>query len=359
MISAIVILLTSILFLITFINLLTARTVRGTNQIISNSVACLIPMRNEAIHAREVISSALEQKNLTDYQVFAIDDHSTDSTKEEIKKITAWNFRWNSSEKLPQGWLGKNFACHQLSQMTEAEYLVFLDADTRLSQDAIASAIAAMDSWGLDYISPYPRQIAIGWLEKLVQPLLQWSWFVSVPLRFAERFRIKSMSVANGQFFIVKNSAYRESGGHEAIRDEVLDDISLARTLAAAGFRGCVADGSLIASCRMYESSRDLINGYAKSQWRAFGNFFGALAISFLLIITSIAPLIAGFLGYGWGWYGFLLIVATRFAVALKTRSALITSLLHPFAALVWIALIKLSWFRKLRGTLSWKGRAV
>ena len=359
MISQLITVVTSLFLLVTIVNLFTARTIKESASEITDSVVCLIPMRNESVHAREVVQSALAQTNLHKFQVIALDDHSTDSTREELSDIAAPNFRWFSGEHLPPGWLGKNFACHQLAQSVEADVLVFLDADTRLTPGAISSSIGLMERWQLDFISPYPRQIAITFLEKIVQPLLQWSWFASVPLRLAERFGVRSMAVANGQFFIVKSRAYREAGGHQAIRGEVLDDIYLARSLVSAGFRGCVADGSKVAYCRMYKSARELIDGYAKSQWRAFGNLVGAIIMVLILIMTSIAPLIAGVLGYSWGWYGFLAIVTTRIAVALKTRSSLLSSFLHPLSALMWIGIIKLSWYRKFRGSLEWRGRAL
>ena len=81
--------------------------------------------------------------------------------------------------------------------------------------------------------------------------------------------------------------------------------------------------------------------------------------MAILLISSSIAPLIAGVLGSPWGWIGFFAIVATRLAVAAKTRSILSSAWLHPLSAFAWIALIKYSWFLKVRGQLAWKERAL
>ena len=80
-------------------------------------------MRNESVHAREVVHSALAQTNLHNYKVIAIDDHSSDSTREELADISAANFRWFPGEQLPPGWLGKNFACHQLAQLAETDQI--------------------------------------------------------------------------------------------------------------------------------------------------------------------------------------------------------------------------------------------
>lgn len=343
----------------TVVNLLSVRTVRPSMGDLEKSVSVLIPMRNEESNARDVVASAQGQEGIANLSIIALDDHSSDDTRTILNQISDSRFTVLDGDDLPQGWLGKNFACHQLALSTRSDFLVFLDADVRLSPQAISSSIEMMEELNLDYLSPYPRQIAISWLERLVQPLLQWSWFVSVPLRIAERFPRRSMAVANGQFFIVRGSAYEKSGGHEKIKGEVLDDLELARALIDQGFRGTVADGSQIAFCRMYKSSKELIAGYAKSQWRAFGNIFGALLMAILLISSSIAPLIAGVLGSPWGWIGFFAIVATRLAVAAKTRSILSSAWLHPLSAFAWIALIKYSWFLKVRGQLAWKERAL
>ena len=189
-------------------------------------------------------------------------------------------------------------------------------------------------------------------IEKLIQPLLQWSWIASVPLRIAESFPNRSMTIANGQFFLIKRSAYEQTGGHQAISGEVLDDLELARVLIAKGFRGGVADGSSVASCRMYGNGAELIDGYTKSLWKAFGGVGGTLAATFLLLITGILP----FLNFG---AATLFIILSRVLSAMKTKSNPAYALLHPFAILFLLYLILLSQVRKSRGTLQWRGRSI
>ena len=316
-------------------------------------------MRNESANVSQVLATIYAQEGIADLSILALDDQSTDDTAALLSAQNDPRFQWFEGEALPQDWLGKNFAAHQLAAKADADYLVFIDADVRLAPQAIASSISIMKRNSLDFLSPYPRQIAITWLERLVQPLLQWSWFVSVPLRFAERFPRTSMAVANGQFFIVKRTAYEKSGGHQTIKSEVLDDLELARSLIRNGYRGTVADGSDVAYCRMYHSPKELIAGYAKSQWRAFGNVAGSALMILILATSSIVPLVAGLLGSPWGWIGFFAIVTTRLAIASKTKSFISTAWLHPLSALVWIALIKYSWIQKWRGKLLWKERTL
>lgn len=348
------------IFAITLFNLLTVRVVsHRDSQLISNSVSILIPLRNESSNVSGVLHSALNQRDIKDFEVLALDDNSTDDTYQQLNEITAPNLKILSGQQLPDGWLGKNYACYQLAQHSNGDYLVFVDADVRLDFTAIASSIHLMQTLKWDFISPYPRQIAISFLERLAQPLLQWSWFASLPLRLAEILQKPSMVVANGQFLIIKREPYFAINGHQAVRQEVLDDLELGRTLVRKGFRGGVAVGSKVAECRMYNNSTELIQGYTKSQWRAFANPMGAALVIALLLLTSVLPLIYGLSGSLTGWLGYFAIVSTRLLVAAKTRSTISTALLHPLSALLWSYLIINSWIAKRRGALVWRGRSL
>lgn len=347
-----------LILLISAFNVLTVRTVKSVeNSEISDHVSILIPLRNESENVEALMQSLANQEALNSYEIIALDDNSTDDTAEKLHGISIQNLKTITGEPLPQGWLGKNFACHQLAKSAKGDYLVFVDADVRLAKNAIADSIHLMRRLEWDFLSPYPQQIAKSFLERLTQPLLQWSWFASLPLRLAEKLQTPSMVVANGQFLIVKKDAYNACGGHEAVKSEVLDDMELARTLTRKNFRGGVADGSKIATCRMYSKNSDLIEGYTKSQWRAFGNPFGALIVCLILFCTSVLPFLLGITGDVYGWYAYFSIVMSRVIVAAKTRSVISSASLHPISALVWIYLIIHSWFKKKQGTLTWRGR--
>lgn len=319
-------------------------------------VSILVPMRNEADNVTGVITGLLAQTELAEREIIVLNDHSTDHT---ATLLDSYPISVLTGKNLPSGWLGKNFACYQLSQAAQGDFLVFVDADVRLTPTAVSAAIGEMERLNWDFASPYPRQIARTFLEVLIQPLLQWSWFATVPLRIAEKFHVSSMAVANGQFFIIRKTAYAKVGGHSAIKSDVLDDIALARTLLKSGFRGGVMEASDIASCRMYDNARDLINGYRKSLWRAFGSIWGsALAIGFLAI-SALAPWWFAFHGELIGWIGAGAGVLSRAIVAIRTRSRWHLALLHPLAIASLIALILWSWWGKVRGTLTWRERAI
>ena len=342
--------LCAIALIITVTNVINMRVVglKGASHILE-SVDVLIPMRNEEGNVEACLKAVLNSELLEASRVYVLDDGSSDATG---KLISEFKVNKLTGTQLPEGWLGKVWACHNLAQASSGEYLVFIDADVRLHPYAIASAINKMNKFGWDFISPYPKQITGSILEKLIQPLLQWSWLASVPLRIAEKYPNRSMTIANGQFFIVKRSAYEKSGGHAAIPNEVLDDLELARLLVSKGVKGGVADGSSVASCRMYKSNGELVDGYTKSLWKAFGGQLGTIVAILILVMTGITP----YLGFG---APVLFIFLSRVLAAVKTKSNPAYAFLHPFAILVLIYLIVLSSIRKNRGTLTWRGRLI
>lgn len=341
-------------FALTLSNFFLVRKPRGRAP--ASQVSLLIPMRNEERNAREIIPTLLAQSELARQEIIVLDDHSTDGT---LSALQSFDINVMHGMPLPTGWLGKNFACYQLSQRAVGEFLVFIDADVRLSSIAVTSAIAEMERLQWDFGSPYPRQIAVSFPEILLQPLLQWSWFATVPLRIAERFRLPSMAVANGQFFIVRKDAYEKVGGHQSIASDVIDDIALARTLLRAGFRGGVMEASEIAECHMYQSTSDLIKGYRKSLWHAFGSLWGTgIAIS-ILTLSSLVPWWFAFHGEVLGFVGVIAMVVSRVLVALRTRSRWELAIAHPLAIGALISLILWSWWGKWRGTLTWRDRAL
>ena len=354
----VILILTAIPLCFTVVNSISMRVVhkRDATQI-ESKVSILIPMRNEEKHVKDVLNSVSASEHLSDFEIIVLDDRSTDDTAIEIAKFPQIHSYFGI--ELPDGWLGKNFACHQMVTHSTGEYLVFIDADVRLSTGGISAAISDINRFGWDFISPYPQQLAETFFERLIQPLLQWSWLSSVPLRFAEKSRFPSMVIANGQFFIVRREAYIKAGGHKAIRHEVLDDLELARLLVKHGHVGGVAEGSDVVSCRMYTNRDELFAGYTKSLWRAFGSPFGAIAISVYLFVTGVLPLCLALSGFQQAWFGYFAIVFSRIVSDIRTKSRSNSALLHPLAIVTLIYLIARSWRLKLKGQLVWRGRSV
>ena len=335
---------------------------------IQEKVAVLIPARDEEQHIGQTLASVCEQDLLADLQVHVLDDGSHDATaiiaRSQADKDARVHVYEEPDEDPPAGWLGKNYACERLSERTDADVLVFVDADVRLEPLAIASLVHELRTGGFDLIAPYPRQEASGFLERLVQPLLVWSWATTVPLAVAEQRQWASMSVANGQLMVFDARAYRKIGGHASVSGDVIEDVALMRQVRDAGLRAVTVDGSQLATCRMYESSADLIDGYTKSAWRAFGGPVGSVVVNTALIGLYVIPAVAAVTGRGstraWGTAGYLAGCTARVLVARRTGERVWPdAFAHPASIAVFAFINALSWWRRATGTTSWKGRSI
>ncbi len=336
---------------------------------VDESISILLPVRNEAARVTETLKSLVAQQQLRDVEIIVLDDGSTDGTVDVVNAAIAGssiNVRVIvSTETLPADWLGKAYACHRLGREAKGTVLVFVDADVVLHPEAVAASVALLRAASLDVVCPYPRQLADGALPRLIQPLLQWSWLTTLPLRVAETDPRPSLTAANGQLLVVDAQAYRRAGGHEAVRTEVLEDVAIVRAIKATGGRGGVVDGTAIATCRMYDSDEDLVEGYTKSLWSAFGGPVGSTATVAALTAAYVVPAAAALLPgdprrRAIGAAGYLAGVAGRTIVARRTAQRVFPDVLaHPASIAGFASLVALSHDRRRRGALTWKGRAL
>ena len=349
-------LLPLILLTIAAVNFVQIRTPNRTSDL-TQEIGVMVPLRNEAENVEGLVATLAAQEGA--FHFYLLDDSSEDQTLELLQRFTKGDSRFTviKGAALNEKWIGKTWALQQLFDVSKEEVLVSIDADVRLSNDAINKAVTALHDARLDFVSPYPRQIAETFGERLIQPLLQWSWLTTVPLRYAESSGQKSMAVANGQFFVVRRSAMESIGGYQRVKHAVIDDVFLARELIKNGSTGTVINGSDIAQTRMYSSWNEIEAGYGKSLSKAFGSIFGAIFVMAFLLATCVAPIMLGLSGNPYGWLGFAAIIGTRVLSALKSRGRVIDSVLHPISIVALVYLTIYSYL--MRGSIQWKGRTV
>ena len=356
--SFIALVLVFLTFSISVFNFITIRKPEN-DDLVSETVTVIVPMRNESENVAECISALSGQGSVDNVKFILVNDSSTDNTLALIKQATAGDSRFTviDSPELRTGWLGKVSALQAGYEAADSEFIVTIDADVRLKPKALARAINQLKDLKLDFVSPYPQQVAVTFSEKLIQPLLHWSWMSTVVLRLAEKYPIRSTAIANGQFFVVRKEALDIIEGFSTVSGKILDDIEIARSLIASGFKGIVTEGSAIAKTRMYSSFDELRSGYGKSLWKAFGGRIGSFVAIFFIFTVGILPFVLFLNGYLIGFILFLLSVLTRELSALRSRSNPIYAFLHPLSSALLIYLIIYSWSK--RGKVQWKGRTV
>lgn len=349
------------------INMRLIRRPHDESVTVADRVSILVPARNEAHRITPTIRSLLAQEGLPHLEILVLDDGSTDRTGDVVRQACGSDPRVKvidgPDDLPPAGWLGKSWACHRLAQEATGDVLVFIDADVQLSPRAISSTIHQMRQAGLDLLSPYPRQVAVTAAERITQPLVTWSWVTALPIRITERSHYPSMAAAIGQFLVVDARAYRISGGHAAVSGMILEDVGVLRAVKKAGFRGAPADGSAIATCRMYDDWDEIYDGYTKSVWSVFQPSAFAYGLVAVMGLAYVAPPVFAIVGPGravraWGLAGYSAGVLGRYVVARRTGERTFPDVLaQPISMATFAGLIVSSLRRHRAGTLTWRGR--
>jgi chlorobactene glucosyltransferase len=291
-------------------------------------VSIVIPARNEADNIARCLDGALAQR-YAPYEVIVVDDGSTDATP-RILHDYAMRFSDRltvvTGRPLPRGWVGKCNACLHGAHHGHGDWLLFLDADTAPQPDLIAALLAFAQQRHLDLVSVLPFNELRTWSEQLVLPVFYQFALTAFPLQRNLSADAPANSVlANGQCLLVRADAYWSLGGHEIVKDKVLEDIEFAQAMRRAGYRVGLATAFGHLRVRMYHNLAEVVQGLGKhaaagrraSGWRAF---WAVLRMS----LTLLAPWLLGIAALNHlvtqplAWHGGLALVAVGGALALS-----------------------------------------
>jgi chlorobactene glucosyltransferase len=243
----------------------------------------------------EACVRSLLSQDYTHFEVLVLDDGSTDRTAAILRDLGSdGRLRVLSGAPLPPGWLGKNWACHQLASAASGELLLFTDADTRHHPRALLDAVTALGDARADFLSVLPAQEMRTRGERLLVPLLSWSQQTFYPIAAFRRVPVSALTTAIGQFMLFRRAAYEAIGGHSRVRGSAVDDCDLARQVSRAGLRWTLLDGTCRVTCRMYGSLREAVDGFSKNLFARFGYNLPVFAFvwSWLVWVTWQPPIL-------------------------------------------------------------------
>lgn len=230
------------------------------------SVEVIVPARNEAATISRCLSALQRLTYPRDhFGVTVVDDRSADATASIIEGFVshAANLHLVKGLPLPPGWFGKSYACWQGAQTADAEWLCFIDADTRPAPEILDAALGFAQRRHLDMLSFEPFQELGGFWERLILPT---GFLVMAFFRDCRRFEDETSKVAtaNGQFILIRRAVYEMVGGHRAVRGEIAEDSRLAQSVKRAGYRVALVGGDQLIHTRMYTGLRPLWEGLSK-----------------------------------------------------------------------------------------------
>lgn len=359
----ILLIFTTIPFCILIYNYFTVIVLNSLDQIDNEKklVSILIPARNEELNIRNCVMSCIDQ-TYENIEVIILDDSSEDKTAEIVNQVIAENpsklIKLFQSKELPEGWKGKNWACHNLSMHAKGDYLLFVDADVSMRSNAVNSCLFNLEKTGADMITVFPTQIMKTIGEKLLVDLvMNWTFFSLIPFKATQNLRNTFLTPVVGQFLMMTRESYFESGGHEAVKNEVIEDKRLGVNFKKKGFGVLPVLGNGQVYCRMYRSTIETYKGFEKNSYR--GSQMDPITYIFFLFLVPSAfylPIVLSFYDKL-----FLIIILmwiiglTLKALAFKQPVYLI--LLFPFQILSMIPLGISSMIQTTRKKTYWKGR--
>ena len=335
----------------------------------SPKVSILVPARDEEVNLRACLDSLLKQ-DYSNFEILVLDDNSSDGTAEILREYAERHPRLStfSGAPLPPDWLGKHYACQQLSEHAEGEYLLFTDADTVHRPDCVSWALTNLLHHDADFMSAMPRQKIGSFGEAVVVPVVHLATSMFLPVWLVPTTRNPLISFAVGQFVIGRASAYATVGGYESIRHDLVDDLSMAKKMKASGFKTLFLNGEDHVDCRMYRNYRCAFNGIMKSLFAALDKSLPRLLGALLLVVAAVLLPLVILLARGAADTGDMLLSAAPVAIFLlmwslslyDRRVSPFLALLYPlqFLSLMAIAAVSAAKTSYGKGAL-WKGRLV
>jgi 4-hydroxybenzoate polyprenyltransferase/GT2 family glycosyltransferase len=332
------------------------------------SVSVIVPVRNEIATIGPCLASVRAQRYEGEWEIVVVDDGSEDGTALAARSGLRPGDHLLQPGPAPDGWTGKCWAAQRGAQAAGGEILVFLDADTTLEPLALHALVREIEASGglLSILTRYRMET---WTERAFMPAFVQTQLCFLPIAQMNRTRHPLLPYANGPCMAVPREDYLAAGGHEAIRGSDREDVDLARSISAAGFRVRLVRGADIASTRHYRTAAG-IAGFWRRTYYAYGGhslavaLFGLLGMATVFLLPLLSLPLALLMGDGRALVGALVglagLLLLRLLIAVRERQPLVTVLLHPVTWLGTLVFGVMSTADGLRGVPPrWRGRSL
>ncbi|MEX0919743.1 MAG: glycosyltransferase [Candidatus Saccharimonadales bacterium] len=310
------------------------------------TVSLLIPARNET-HA---ITNALHNALSLDYpklEIIVLDDQSRDNTSEKIRSFAHDGIRFIEGQVLPDNWVGKNWANHQLAEATSGEILIFCDTDVWLNTDGLYRLINYIKSADTQAISVTPKLLPDSKLELLIFPVLHW-------LLISSSYFKSSNYLSYGGLIAFDKEAYLRHGGYSKYFDKVLPELWTAKDFNRSSSLEFKTFRNNNFNFTFKKKPSSLFESRVR-YLRPMYHGFPFIAAKHLLYTTI--PLLTLYLGSLWLYVAVALIYSL--SLYKQTKYWWLIPITLPAIAVAELAALGLSFWNHWRNKVSWKERSL
>ena len=250
-------------------------------------VSILVPARNEARSIAACVE-ALARQDYSRCEILVLDDQSEDDTAAIVAELARryGNVRLLRGRPLPDGWHGKAFACAQLGRAASGDWLLFVDADTRLEPQCVRIALYQAQQRRADLLTMMPRILAGTLGEALLLPIIPLTFVAFLPLGLVSDHPSPLFAGALGPFLLFRRDMYLQIGGHASVRTDIVEDMQLSRLVKRHRGRVVWIDGTSLMSVRFYHGFAEAWRGLAKSAFAAIDYSLPGLLLGIPLCIA-------------------------------------------------------------------------
>ncbi|HUR68132.1 MAG TPA: glycosyltransferase, partial [Candidatus Thermoplasmatota archaeon] len=187
-------------------------------------VSVIIPARDEARNLPRLLASLARQTISVD--VIVVDGGQNGDLASLAGETGA---RVVPEPRLAPGWVGKSWACRNGRSAARGEWLLFTDADTFYEPEAVARAVAEAEARGVGFLTGLTRQELGSFAERVCMSPMFTLVQAATGGGGERSLADPRHAVANGQFLLFRAATYDALGGHEAVKESVVEDLALAR----------------------------------------------------------------------------------------------------------------------------------
>jgi hopene-associated glycosyltransferase HpnB len=323
-------------------------------------VDIVVPARDEARTIGPVIGSLLAQDYRGRFRVILVDDNSTDGTA--ALAGTAAKLTVITLQSKPVEWSGKLWALSQGVAASHAPVLLFTDADIVHDPRHLSSLVAKLLQSRADMVSEMVRLNCTSLAERALVPAFVYFFQMLYPFSRVND-PTSSVAAAAGGTVLIRREALQRIGGIEAIKNNLIDDVALAKSVKRSGtiFLG---HSGLAASIRPYPHFADLWQMITRTAFTQLRYSPALLALTLLgLTVVWLVPAAAILFMRGWqfafGLVAFGLSMISYMPTLRRYGRNRLWALALPLIALFYMAATVGSALNYWRGQgARWKSRA-